>query len=197
MRTMTQNPFKYLRESEKWKWSRSVVSDPQRPQGLQPSRLLHPWDFSRQEYWSGVPLPSPSVLDYSTPFHFSVTLHVLVLPLGMSRSFLPQHSSRTFTKIKKKKKTFLISKEKKRTDSFSLCRGWGFHVHLYAVFTLFCNCLCMCLFPSVCFLMIGTICFIFISSVLYPVSGTCKCPVIKRSLLSPSHPIFISVLLLL
>ena len=32
-------------ESEKWKWSRSVVSDPQRPHGLQPSRLLHPWDF--------------------------------------------------------------------------------------------------------------------------------------------------------
>ena len=25
--------------------SRSVVSDPQRPHGLQPSRLLHPWDF--------------------------------------------------------------------------------------------------------------------------------------------------------
>ena len=24
-----------------------------------PTRLLHPWDFSRQEYWSGVPLPSP------------------------------------------------------------------------------------------------------------------------------------------
>ena len=46
-------------ESEKWKWSRSVVS-----------RLLAtPWTtayqappsmgFSRQEYWSGLPLPSP------------------------------------------------------------------------------------------------------------------------------------------
>ena len=32
-------------KSEKWKWSRSIVSDPQRPHGLQPSRLLHPWDF--------------------------------------------------------------------------------------------------------------------------------------------------------
>ena len=29
----------------KWKWSRSVLSDPQRPHGLQPSRLLCPWDF--------------------------------------------------------------------------------------------------------------------------------------------------------
>ena len=33
-------------ESEKWKWSHSVVSDLQRPHGLQPSRLLCPWDFS-------------------------------------------------------------------------------------------------------------------------------------------------------
>ena len=32
-------------KSEKWKWSRSVMSDPQRPHGLQPTRLLHPWDF--------------------------------------------------------------------------------------------------------------------------------------------------------
>ena len=34
-----------MHESEKWKWSRSVVSDPQLPHGLQPTRLLHPWDF--------------------------------------------------------------------------------------------------------------------------------------------------------
>ena len=32
-------------ESEKGKWSRSVVSDSSRPQGLQPTRLLRPWDF--------------------------------------------------------------------------------------------------------------------------------------------------------
>ena len=29
----------------KWKWSRSVLSDFWRPHGLQPTRLLHPWDF--------------------------------------------------------------------------------------------------------------------------------------------------------
>ena len=34
-----------MRESEKWKWSRSVVSDSSRPHGLQPTRLLCPWDF--------------------------------------------------------------------------------------------------------------------------------------------------------
>ena len=32
-------------ESEKWKWSCSVISDPLRPSGLQPTRLLHPWGF--------------------------------------------------------------------------------------------------------------------------------------------------------
>ena len=31
--------------SERWKWSHSVVSDSYRPHGLQPTRLLHPWDF--------------------------------------------------------------------------------------------------------------------------------------------------------
>ena len=30
--------------SSAWKWSRSVVSDSSRPQGLQPTRRLHPWD---------------------------------------------------------------------------------------------------------------------------------------------------------
>ena len=34
-----------MHESEKWKWSCSVVSDSLQPHGLQPTRLLHPWDF--------------------------------------------------------------------------------------------------------------------------------------------------------
>ena len=31
--------------AEKWKWSLSVVPDSEQPHGLQPTRLLHPWDF--------------------------------------------------------------------------------------------------------------------------------------------------------
>ena len=66
-------------ESEKWKWSRSVVSGSERPRGLQPTRLLHPWDFpgrstgvschcllhkshwpSNSDHWGfPVPLPDP------------------------------------------------------------------------------------------------------------------------------------------
>ena len=38
-----------------WWFSCSVVSDSLRPQGLWPARLLYPWDFPRQEYWSGLP----------------------------------------------------------------------------------------------------------------------------------------------
>ena len=34
-----------MHESEKWKWSGSVVSDSSRPHGLQPTRLPRPWDF--------------------------------------------------------------------------------------------------------------------------------------------------------
>ena len=34
-----------MHKSEKWKWSHSVMSDSSRPQGLQPTRLLCPWDF--------------------------------------------------------------------------------------------------------------------------------------------------------
>ena len=34
-----------MQESEKSKWSRSVVSNSSRPRGLQPTRLLCPWDF--------------------------------------------------------------------------------------------------------------------------------------------------------
>ena len=34
-----------MHASEKWKWSRSVVSNSSWPHGLQPTRLLRPWDF--------------------------------------------------------------------------------------------------------------------------------------------------------
>ena len=54
-----------MQESEKWKWSCSVMSDSLRPHGLQPARLLHPWDFPGKSTgvgchiaFSGQPLPS-------------------------------------------------------------------------------------------------------------------------------------------
>ena len=66
-----------MHASEKWKSSQSVVSDPQQPHGLKPSRLLHPWDFpgkctgvrchcllrlwyARPVKWRAPSLPSPN-----------------------------------------------------------------------------------------------------------------------------------------
>ena len=43
-------------------FSRSVMSDSLRPYGLEATRLLSPWGFSRQEYWSGLPCPPPTDL---------------------------------------------------------------------------------------------------------------------------------------
>ena len=40
----------------------SVVSNSLQPHGLQPTRLLCPWGFSKQEYWSGLPCPPPGGL---------------------------------------------------------------------------------------------------------------------------------------
>ena len=42
-----------MHESEKWKWSHSVVSDSSWPHGLQPTRFLHPWDFPGKSTWVG------------------------------------------------------------------------------------------------------------------------------------------------
>ena len=42
--------------------SLSVLSGSLRPHEPQPTRLLCPWGFSRQEYWSGLPCPTPEDL---------------------------------------------------------------------------------------------------------------------------------------
>ena len=63
-------------ESEKWKGCHSVVSDSSWPHGLQPTRLLHPWDFPGKStgvgchhllhcasYLSVLPISVPVTLD--------------------------------------------------------------------------------------------------------------------------------------
>ena len=64
-----------MHASEKWEWSRSVVSDSSWPHGLQPYQAPPPMGFPRQEYWSGVPLSSPVLslryeLDQSWPMNY-------------------------------------------------------------------------------------------------------------------------------
>ena len=44
--------------------SLKAMSSSLQPHGLQPTRLLCPWGFSRQEYWSGLPCPRPGDLPH-------------------------------------------------------------------------------------------------------------------------------------
>ena len=81
------------------KWSRSVVSDSLRPHGLQPTRLLHPWDSpgksmewiqsSYMQFICHSPVRAvPEVIkDLSVPKnntldHFSYSVFTCVLPEG-------------------------------------------------------------------------------------------------------------------
>ena len=52
-----------VHEREKWKWRRSVLSDPQRPHGLQPTRLLLPWDFPGKSTGVGCHLEGTNLTD--------------------------------------------------------------------------------------------------------------------------------------
>ena len=52
-----------VHESEKWKWSCSVVSNSLQPHGLYVAHQAPPsMGFSRQEHWSGLPCPPPGDL---------------------------------------------------------------------------------------------------------------------------------------
>ena len=56
-------------KSEKWKWSRSVMSNSLRPHGSAAHQAPPSMGFSTQEYWSELPLPSPvSLLETPKPF---------------------------------------------------------------------------------------------------------------------------------
>ena len=46
-----------MHESEKWKWSHSVMSDSLQPHRGQPTRLLRPWDFPGKSTGVGCQLP--------------------------------------------------------------------------------------------------------------------------------------------
>ena len=51
----------FLLQESTWN-AQSLMSDSSQHRGLQPTRLLCPLGFSRQEYWSGLPFPLPGDL---------------------------------------------------------------------------------------------------------------------------------------
>ena len=78
-----------MQEREKWKWSRSVMSDSSWPHGLQPTRLLCPWGFPGKSTGVGCHLPILWVLNRFSCVWLSATLwivsHQASLSMGFSR----------------------------------------------------------------------------------------------------------------
>ena len=73
----------------RWKWNRSVVSNPQRPHGLQPSRLLRPWDFPGKR--TGVGCHCLLLKGHNVPELFSHWIHWATAQL--SRYYRSSHRS--------------------------------------------------------------------------------------------------------
>jgi len=65
-----------MHEREKWEWSRLVVSDSYRPHGLQPSRLLYPWDFPGKS--TGVGCHWGHLIPHVLYIHYTYTIHVYI-----------------------------------------------------------------------------------------------------------------------
>ena len=80
--------------------SRSVVSDSFRPHRLQPARLLCPWGFSKQEYWSGWPCPPPGHLP--NPGIEPSLLHCRRILHCLSHQGSPVYKCRMFKREKKR-----------------------------------------------------------------------------------------------
>jgi len=94
--------------------SSSVESSSFRPHGLQPTRLLCPWGFSTQEYWSGLPCPPPGDLPNpeielrypalevgslpteqpGKPYVLTYPLEIQCIPLGLSTPQFEGHWAR-------------------------------------------------------------------------------------------------------
>ena len=68
-----------MHESEEWKWSLSVVSDSSRPHGLQPTRLLCPWDFPGKS--TGVGCHCLELCNYNGCTTFECTKYHWIVPL--------------------------------------------------------------------------------------------------------------------
>ena len=71
-----------VHKSEKWKWSRSVVSDSLRPHGLQPTRLLHRWDFPGKSAGVGC--------------HYLLWQHVLITNFNKNFKYLEKLNAYTY-----------------------------------------------------------------------------------------------------
>ena len=96
------------------------MSDSLRPRGLKPARLLCPWEFSRQEYWSGLPWPPPG--DLPNPGIESTSLSSPALTGGFFTTSL------TWTECRKKLEAVVTGRRGGDGDAVVLeaaGRVWG------------------------------------------------------------------------
>ena len=91
-----------------------VVFDSVWPNGLQPARVLCPWGFSRQEYWSGLPCPSPGDLPNPEIESRSPTLQEDSLPTEPPRKSVVKYQTSCHSDTR--------SEDGGKT--LSLCPGW-------------------------------------------------------------------------
>ena len=62
--------------SNAWKWSYSVMSDSSQPHGLQPTWLLHPWNFPGKN--TGVGCPCLLLWDTAICYHWGLPIRTSV-----------------------------------------------------------------------------------------------------------------------
>ena len=84
-----------MHESEKWKWRSSVMSDSSQPHGLQPTRLLRPWDFPGKSTGVGC-----HYLTVARGFHIPLSMNLLVCTSPVaSRTPWPVASSQSLPSL--------------------------------------------------------------------------------------------------
>ena len=79
-----------MHEREKWKWSCSVMSNSLRPHGLQPTRLLHPWDFPGKSTGVGCHC---LLLHLTSTYYIPCSILSPFIKVGPKNSFGPYNNS--------------------------------------------------------------------------------------------------------
>ena len=125
-----------MHESEKWKWSCSVVSDSSQPHGLQPIRLHRPWDSPGKNTGVGCHFLLQWVHFNSSAFsrNCNIFLNFLVgFPSDSKKSYIFQVMSEDGTgRLQNRKK-----KESKEKNWWATIQPFFFPCRIHFLFSVF------------------------------------------------------------